>query len=92
MKLKLILLNVVLFCCSVIIAQEKPVKKEIKYPELKKTFNEEGTHYIKATVVGQFWTRYTDMNPGTTLKSENGTIAAGRILLLHQLQLVVMEM
>ena len=80
MNLKVILLNLVLFGSSAFYAQEKtavPLKKEIKYPELKKTFNEERTHYIKATVVGQFWTRYTDMNPGTTIKSENGTTAAG---------------
>ena len=80
MNLKVILLNLVLFGSSAFYAQDKtavPLKKEIKYPELKKTFNEEGTHYIKATVVGQFWTRYTDMNPGTTIKFENGTTAAG---------------
>lgn len=38
-----------------------------KIPELKMNFNESGSQYIKATVVGQFWTRYTDMNPSTTL-------------------------
>lgn len=36
-------------------------------PELKKKFNDSGSQYIKATFVGQFWSRYTDLNPGTTL-------------------------
>ena len=36
-------------------------------PELKKKFNESGSQYIKATFTGQFWGRYTDLNPGTTL-------------------------
>lgn len=44
---------------------QNPVKTSVL--ELKKNFNESGSHYIKATVVGQFWTRYTEMNPGTTL-------------------------
>ncbi len=41
--------------------------KKVEYPEFKKKLNESGSHYIKATVVGQFWSRYTDFNPGTTL-------------------------
>ena len=43
------------------------VVKKIEYPELKKNFNESGTHYIKSTIVAQMWSRYTDFNPGTTL-------------------------
>lgn len=42
--------------------------KPFAYPELKHNFNADGSHYIKATVVGQFWTRYTDLNPGSTIE------------------------
>lgn len=41
--------------------------KKIEYPEFKKKLNETGSHYIKATVVAQIWSRYTDVNPGSTL-------------------------
>lgn len=43
-----------------------------KFPEIKKNLNAEGTHYFKFTGLGQFWTRFTDMNPGTTLNGMNG--------------------
>ena len=42
-------------------------QKKIEYPEFKKKLNESGSHYIKATLVGQIWSRYTDFNPGSTL-------------------------
>jgi hypothetical protein len=53
-------------------AQEapKPTTPDVKFPELKKSFNEDGSHYIKATVLGQFWSRYTDLNPGTKLNGQ----------------------
>lgn len=77
---KIVIICMHLFLTSIVLGQDKvneTLKKEIKYPELKKTFKEDGSHYIKATVVGQFWARYTDLNPGTTLKSEANTVAAG---------------
>ena len=37
------------------------------FPELKKSFNESGSHYIKATVLGQFWMRHSELNPGSTV-------------------------
>lgn len=46
---------------------ESWAQSENKFPDLKKKFNEDGSHYIKCSVLGQFWTRYTDLNPGTTL-------------------------
>ena len=53
-------------------AQEKskeetpaPPKKEIE--ELKLKLNEDGSHYIKATILGQVWLRYNESNPGTTV-------------------------
>ena len=42
-------------------------QKKIEYSEFKKKLNESGSHYIKATLVGQIWSRYTDFNPGSTL-------------------------
>ena len=57
---------------SNVIAQEKlkeeatnPPKKEID--ELKLKLNEDGSHYIKATILNQVWLRYNDSNPGTTV-------------------------
>jgi hypothetical protein len=37
--------------------------------ELKFNFNEDGSHYLKATFTGQVWIRGTDNNPGTTIGS-----------------------
>lgn len=42
-------------------------KKRITIPELKYNFNKEGTNYIKATLLGQTWLRYSEMNSGTTI-------------------------
>lgn len=36
-------------------------------PEFKYSFNQSGTHYIKATAVAQMWVRYSEMNPGTKI-------------------------
>ncbi len=38
--------------------------------KLKLNLDESGKTYIKGFVRGQFWTRYTDMNPGTTVNGE----------------------
>lgn len=46
---------------------QQETKPLVKFPEFKKTFNEEGTTYIKFTGTAQFWERYIDYNPGTTL-------------------------
>jgi hypothetical protein len=35
--------------------------------ELKFNFNEDGSHYLKATLTGQVWLRYNESNPGSTL-------------------------
>ena len=65
---KIIIVCVYFLPLSFIYAQDvKEPTKKIEYPELKKNLNESGNHYIKATIVGQFWSRYTDFNPGTTL-------------------------
>jgi len=38
--------------------------------KLKINLDESGKTYIKASVRGQFWSRYNDMNPGTTINGE----------------------
>lgn len=50
-----------LLCSVAAFAQQKPEK------ELRFNFNEEGTHYLKATFTAQIWGRYTENNPGTTV-------------------------
>lgn len=35
--------------------------------ELRFNFNEEGSHYLRATLTGQVWLRYNQSNPGTTV-------------------------
>ena len=36
----------------------------------KLTLNEEGTHYVKFTLLAQVWNRYQQFNPGTTIYGE----------------------
>lgn len=47
------------------IALSKPTSKPKK--ELRFSFNEDGSHYVKFTFLNQIWARYTDSNPGTTV-------------------------
>jgi hypothetical protein len=57
-----ILAILVLLCLfNLVHAQEK--QKEIN--ELKLNLNDEGSHYIKATLLNQVWLRYNQSNPGT---------------------------
>lgn len=42
---------------------------KITIPELKHNLNKSGSHYIKGTVVGQMWMRYSDLNPGTMINN-----------------------
>lgn len=39
----------------------------LKDRKLKWNFNEEGTHYVQLSLVGQTWVRYTENNPGSTI-------------------------
>jgi hypothetical protein len=57
------LLLLLLWYAFTAISQEKP--KEID--ELRLKLNEDGSHYIKATILNQVWLRYNDSNPGTTV-------------------------
>ena len=75
MKVKIYLLLTI--CCICIlaityaqtpadtIALTKPTTKQKK--ELKFSFNEDGSHYVKFTFLNQIWARYNDSNPGTTV-------------------------
>jgi hypothetical protein len=58
-------------------AQDKP--KDYKLPELKKNLNEDGSHFIKAGMVAQFWGRYNENNSGTTVDgyAQNSTSDLG---------------
>jgi hypothetical protein len=40
---------------------------KISIPELKHNLNKSGSHFLKATVVGQMWVRNSDMNPGSMI-------------------------
>jgi len=62
--MKKILIYCLLFAGS-LNAQDKP--KDYKLPEIKKTLNEDGSHFIKAGMVAQFWGRYNENNNGTTV-------------------------
>jgi len=39
--------------------------------KLKFNLNDSGSAYIKGSLRGQFWMRYNDMNPGTTINGEH---------------------
>ncbi len=45
-------------------------RTSFKIPELKRNFNEDGSHYIKASVVAQFWLRHIDFNPNTKINNQ----------------------
>lgn len=64
-----------LFCIHVF-AQTTP--KELRF-----NFNEDGSHYLKATFTGQVWLRYNESNPGTTVngfaKTETYDIGLRRV-------------
>ena len=48
-------------------AQETPKETKKEIEELRLKLNEDGTHYLKFTVLGQIWCRYNESNPGTTV-------------------------
>lgn len=51
-------------------AQEKTSVEKKEIDELRLTLNEDGSHYLKFTVLGQLWSRYNQSNPGTTVLKE----------------------
>lgn len=61
------LASLVFLClCFSAQAQEKP--KEIT--EMKLTLNDEGSHYVKATLLNQVWLRFNQSNPGSQVMNE----------------------
>lgn len=60
----LVLFLKLLFTTPFVDAQESSEKEKI---ELVYSFNEAGTHYVRATGLAQVWLRNTQMNPGTTI-------------------------
>ena len=61
-KTILILLLAVLIMMAFILPIQAQSDKEVKL-----FLNEEKTHWVKGTGLGQIWVRYTDLNPGSTI-------------------------
>ena len=56
---------------SVIISwSQQPLPKKSK-SELLLSLNEDGSHYVKATMLGQVWSRYTETNDGSKLNGHS---------------------
>ncbi|MEP7229181.1 MAG: hypothetical protein ABI691_02950 [Ginsengibacter sp.] len=53
-------------------AQQADAKKK-EIDELRLKLNDDGSHYLKFTVLGQLWFRYNESNPGTTVLKEPST-------------------
>jgi hypothetical protein len=52
-------------------AQEKPPVPKKEIDELRLKLNDDGSHYLKLTMLGQLWVRYNQNNPGTTVLKES---------------------
>jgi hypothetical protein len=50
-----------------LLAQEDTSAKKKDINEIRLKLNEDGSHYLKLTLLGQFWFRYNQSNPGTTV-------------------------
>ena len=61
-KIVQILLLAVVITMAIIVSAQGQTDKEVKL-----ILNEEKTHWIKGTGLGQIWVRYTDLNPGSTI-------------------------
>ncbi|SDA50758.1 hypothetical protein SAMN03080617_00751 [Algoriphagus alkaliphilus] len=61
-KIGLILLLAALIFMAFILSATAQTEKEVKL-----FLNEEKTHWVKGTGLGQIWIRYTDLNPGSTV-------------------------
>lgn len=55
---------------SDLLAQEQTTDKKKDINEIRLKLNDDGSHYLKLTIVGQFWFRYNESNPGTTVLKE----------------------
>lgn len=63
-----ILLPFLLFVGVDVVGQDSSKKKEVD--ELRLKLNEDGSHYIKCTILGQLWFRFNQNNPGSTVLKE----------------------
>src|SRR5260221_6543031 len=52
------------------LAQEDTSAKKKDIDEIKLKLNDDGSHYLKLTLLGQLWFRYNQSNPGTTVLKE----------------------
>jgi hypothetical protein len=66
---------IILYSLSIptLYAQEKTNTGKKEIDELRLKLNEDGSHYLKLTVLGQLWFRYNQSNPGTTVLKEPST-------------------
>lgn len=68
MRIKIYVLSVVLLATASathhVYAQQDPIE------ELRLKLNDDGTHYLKWTILNQIWLRTNDSNPGTTVMGE----------------------
>ena len=64
----LLLLN--FFFSARLPAQENAAVSKKEIDELRLKLNEDGSHFLKFTVLGQIWFRYNESNPGTTVLKE----------------------
>lgn len=53
-----------------LLAQEPKNEEKKELEELRLKLNDDGTHYLKFTVLGQLWFRYNSSNPGTTVLND----------------------
>ena len=64
----LLMQNFILF--PHISAQQTRNSKKKEIDDLLLKLNDDGSHYLKFTVLGQLWFRYNESNPGTTVLKE----------------------
>ncbi len=69
MKQKIFVLAMILAAFGEVIAQETTKEPPKEIEELRLKLNENGSHYIKATLLNQVWLRYNDSNPGTLINN-----------------------
>ncbi|MDB5140920.1 MAG: hypothetical protein JWR12_2836 [Mucilaginibacter sp.] len=64
----LMLLNFIFL--SDLLAQKDTSTKKKDVDEIRVKLNDDGSHYLKLTILGQLWFRYNESNPGTTVLKE----------------------
>jgi len=65
----LLLLNFI-FSSNLLAQEQTKDKKRDTTDEIRLKLNNDGSHYLKLTILGQFWFRYNESNPGTTVLKE----------------------